>query len=378
LEEVAAWPSIDQCADRLAWSNLSLESSLSDILSRLSDPPFTEQQNHGAHVKGLIEQLNRLKAKLEPSVFRTAAEQCRRAVEAAPDDHVLQSRLAYLLGQSGDLEGAHEAAVKARDLLPHNASKWSQLGLVLGTQKRDQEAIEAFSKALELSPDDIFLRHELAKVLLRIDRQEEALDQLRRAVATNSSFGPAYLTMGLIYDQRKETTAADTSFRNAVKHRVKRLADLTAIAKVCQTKGWYDDAIACFEDALRVSPADAGVHLNLAQCLDQVGRKAEAEQHFLQGVSLAPGFAQGRYLFGVHLAKRDEHARAAEQFRAAAELDPSFLTARVDYAMALIALDRLREALAQFNEVLAREPTHATALEYKAAIEKELGMQPKS
>jgi tetratricopeptide (TPR) repeat protein len=233
----------------------------------------------------------------------------------------------------------------------------------------------AFQRGLAIDPDNLWVHQELAKTLIRMDRKEEAIELLQTAVEINPSFGPGYLMMGLIYEEQGNTEKAEANFREALAHRVRQTSELVAVAQVCVRKGWFAEALACYEDALRLSPADPTLYLVAAECLDALKRPAEAERHYIQLIRLAPQSAQARYAFGVHFAKRELHGRAAEQFEAAAHLNPDYLEARINLGMALIGDDRLREALAQFNQVLSRDPAHATALEYKALIEQELEKQ---
>ncbi len=366
------WPTRDQCADRLAWSRWSLRSVLADLLVRLDDPPFTSQLNHAEQLQQVVRELARLDDVNQPAGLKAAAEQCRRAVQAAPDDPVLLSQLALLLGQTGDLDGAYQAALKSSQLLPHSAGKLFQLGISLAVQHRDEEAVAVFNHGLTLQANNVWMRQELSKTLIRLNRKDEALAQLKRTIEISPQFGPAYLTAGMLLEEKGHSKEAETYYRQALEHPIHRPADMAALGQMCQRKGWFAEAEKCYSETLRLSPFDPTVHLAIAQCLDALKRPAEAEAHYARLVELAPQSAQARYAWGVHYAKQGDDAQAAQQFLAAAELKPEFLNARVDYAMALIALGRQREALNQFKLVLARDPKHKTALQYKEAIEKEL------
>jgi len=370
------WPTPDQCADRLAWSKSSMRIGLSEIYGRLNEPPFTSQTNHREQIEKLARQLAELTDANQTAELKFAVEQCRQATIAAPEDHVLFSQLALLLGQTGDLDGAYAAARRASELLPHSAAKMFQVGIILAMQKRDKEAVEAFQKCLAVDDQNLWARQELAKTLFRLDRKVEAIRELRSAAGINPSFGPAYMMMGIIYETEGRTRQADENFRKALEHRVRQVSELAAIGKIAQRKGWYEEAVNSYQDAIRLAPSDVTFHLALAQCLDALKRFKDAEPHYIRLTALAPNSAEARYQFGVHWAKREDHARAAEQFELATRMKPDYVAARIDLAMALIALERIRDALEQFNEVLSLEPTNATATEYKALIEKELGMQP--
>src|SRR5258706_2867446 len=47
------WPSVADCAQSLAWTDWDRRAGLSDMLARLSDPPFTGQINHDAQIQRL-------------------------------------------------------------------------------------------------------------------------------------------------------------------------------------------------------------------------------------------------------------------------------------------------------------------------------------
>jgi tetratricopeptide (TPR) repeat protein len=343
----------------------------------LSEPPFTEQLDHAEQVQHLEEIQRSPHDSIAAQGLQAAVSQCRAAVEAAPQDHLLQSRLAYLLGISGDLDGASQAARKAVELLPHDPDKWRQLGIALAVRAQHQEACAAYQHSLALRPDDIFTRREYAWMLHQLGQSSEAIDELESTIEFEPGFGPGYLSLGLIYDELGQTEKADAYIHQAVNHRVNQLRDVVEVAKACQQRRWFEEAVKCYLDAVRINQTDPEIYLNLAQCLDQANRLEEAERAYVQSVVLAPGSATTHYLFGVHLAKRELHEPASEQFRAAAELDTQMVLARVNYAMALVALQRLPEALEQFQIVIDQDPNHAVAREYRAAIEKEL-RQPRN
>lgn len=371
----ASWPTTGQCADSLAWNDISHREVLVSMLARLQDPPFTAQLDHAEHLRRLVKDLAQLEGADRPEVIRSAAEQCQRAIDVFPEDHVLYSQLALLLGRAGDLESSYRAALKASQLLPHESQKWSQLGIVLAELGRDDEAAEAFRNACARDPNDVWARHKLAKTLIRLNRNDEALDELQCAVETNPSFGPAYLTIGLILNERGQAEAAERNFRKAVEKPVRQLVELAMLAQFCYSKGWYQDAVVNYLEALSMNPVDPALHIGAALSLAATEEFSDAEGHFREALQLAPNSADARYAYGVYLAKREQHADAAEQFAAAAELRPDFLDARINCGMALIASNRLPEALSQFEDVLIRDPKNPTAIEYKTAIESELQLK---
>ena len=58
--------------------------------------------------------------------------------------------------------------------------------------------------------------------------------------------------------------------------------------------GRLAEAMAHWEEALRLRPSNAEAHNNLATALAQVGRIPEAIQHYREALRLQPGYARAR------------------------------------------------------------------------------------
>src|SRR6185295_8005168 len=100
----------------------------------------------------------------------------------------------------------------------------------------------------------------------------------------------------------------------------------------CAASGKLDEAIANFQESIRLQPTSAETHFNLAVILRQQGRLHEAANNYLQALHLNPEFAEARQdmanlggAFGKHgmlareQGKRDE---AIACFRKVIELQP--------------------------------------------------------
>ena len=59
--------------------------------------------------------------------------------------------------------------------------------------------------------------------------------------------------------------------------------------------GRFDEAEACYHEALRLAPSDADVHVNLGNILKECGRFDEALACYDLALWLKPGLASARY-----------------------------------------------------------------------------------
>lgn len=135
--------------------------------------------------------------------------------------------------------------------------------------------------------------------------------------------------------------------------------------------GQWNEAIACYRQALAHNPANAAVHNNLALALARAGRREEAEQalrqalqldpasfnahyqlatlaydagrldlactHTREAVCIAPDFAAGWSFLGNGLREQGKTAEAVAAYRRALDLDPGDLHTRSNLLIALEA-----------------------------------------
>jgi tetratricopeptide (TPR) repeat protein len=379
-----AWPSLVECAGRLARTECDEAAALSEILTRLSDAPFTAQFDHTSQVQRLTTHLRKLPPPDAPDAIKAARLLCEQAIAASPDDPFLQSQLATLKHSVGDLVGATTDARRVLYLLPGDAEAWSNYGLLLAEGNQLEDAAAAFRRAFQLEPLDVSALQNLAQALIRLNRPEDAIGEYRRAVALKPAFGPAWLGLGQALEVQGRAAEAEECYRKALKHRLRRAPELTTLARFCQSRGWLEAASTNYADAIRLNPVDGMLRLEAGQNLAALGRHSEAAQRYAEAVQVAPDLAQARFLHGLELGRTGKPAEAAREFREAVRLMPDLLEARLNLGIALSeqwqrseaegavgvppADGQRVEALREFEWVLQRSPTNATALRYLQSL----------
>jgi tetratricopeptide (TPR) repeat protein len=357
------WPTPEDCARRVAWTDATRLAGLTEIQGRLHDPPFIHQLDHGEQVRRLAEQVSRLRLVADAS-SDLMEPLFSEALTAAPEDPVLYSQHAAWLAASGDLTNAVRSARRTLELLPHSAEAWGQLGHVLVQQEQFREAAEAFAAAFRCDPDNFWALQNLAQAHAKLGRHGDAMREYRRAIRMKPRFGMAYFGLGQLLEAEGRKAEAEENFRLALKHRLHRAAELTTLARFCHQRGWLADAVTNYLDAIKLNGSEASLHLGAGQCLAALGRPAEAAPYFAEASRLAPRSAEACFLLGLDLGRQGKAAEAGEQFAEAVRLKPELIEARVNLGVALINQGREAEALGQFEEVLRQSPTNAVALRY--------------
>jgi tetratricopeptide (TPR) repeat protein len=366
------WPSEADCARRLAWSDWDKQAALSEMFSRLGNPPFTHQINHDKQIQNLEASLDKLMPATQPMGIKAAQNLCEKALSAMPDDPFLCEQMSALDQLSGNLAGAMTNAQHAVNLLPSGAGDWSQLGVILAKQKRYEDAAAAFRRAFQLNPEDVWSLQNLAQSLNDLGQHEEAIREYRHALAVKPRFGPAWLGLGQIFEELGRKTEAEDCYQKALRNRIDRAPELTMLARFCKNHGWREAAATNFDAALKLNGFDAALHLEAAQNLSALGRHAEAEQRYAQAIRLSPDSIQAHFFYGSELGGDGKPSEAVREFREAVRIMPNMTEARFNLGISLADAGNYSEALVEFEKVLEQDPANAKALQYAQALRQRL------
>lgn len=362
------WPSMAECAQRLARSDWHEAAALNTIIATLNDPPFTAQLHHDAQMRRLEAKLGTLSSAQQPDGVAHALKRCEAALAARPDDPILHKQLATLKKAAGDLAGAAAAARRELELLPGDSEGWSLLGSVLAQQRQLDEAAVAFRRAFQLGPQGIKSALDLAGALAALGKEEEAVREYRRILELKPRCVPALLQLGQVVEKLGRKTEADVCFRQAQTNRSQSLPELMDLGTFFQGRRDFEAAAIIYADALRLNPASATLQVAAGRNLASLARYEEASRHAAEAVRLAPEFVEARLLHGITLWRRGQPDAATAEFREALRLRPDSLDARVNLGIVMTESGRNSEALAMFQEVLQRSPGNSIALKYVQSL----------
>ncbi|MGH8021961.1 MAG: tetratricopeptide repeat protein [Limisphaerales bacterium] len=367
-----SWPSEADCARRLAWSDWDKEKAVENILSRLTQAPFTGQMNHQAELDKMEATLKNLISATQSGGIRDAESSCEEALDLAPDDPVVREQLAMLEELSGDLTDATVNAQKAIEILPSSSEDWSRLGTIQAEQHRYQDGVAAFRQAIQWNPESVWALKNLAQALNDSGERRQAINEYKHALKVNPRFGPSWMGLGQIYETMGDAALAIDCYQKALSNRVKNSAELSLLAHFCERRGWYEAAATNYHDAIELNPGDATLYVEAGQNLEKLNRHAEAESLFSDAVKLSPNLLQARFLYGLELGRDGKAAGAAEQFRQAVRIMPNLPQARLNLGIALENEGKYPEALAQFDQVLEQDPSDPIAADHAKLLRQKL------
>jgi tetratricopeptide (TPR) repeat protein len=137
-------------------------------------------------------------------------------------------------------------------------------------------------------------------------------------------------------------------------------------------QGRFDEAIAQYEEMVRLFPAVEMGHVSLAMTLASAGRHERAITQWNEAIRLNPTFWAARIGLAESLLAAGDAAEAARQCRQVLEQQPGAIKAMVLLGAALVAQGQTDEAIRQFEQVVELNSQNVTAqyrlglLEYEA------------
>jgi Flp pilus assembly protein TadD len=124
----------------------------------------------------------------------------------------------------------------------------------------------------------------------------------------------------------------------------------------------------CYRQAIRIMPSLAPAFNNLGTVLRGQGKWDEAFVVFEQAVRLEPDNPELALILGVNLYERGMLDRAVGYFRQALRLNPGDAALSTDLAIVLTEQGLLDDAVAQHRETLKIDPDHAMAYDLLSGL----------
>ncbi len=255
----------------------------------------------------------------------------RKAAQLLPQDAETHGNLAAALQDQGQWAEALPCWRRVLELQPRNpaaltgaAAALSGLGCALRDRGERRRAAAAFSQAVELDPARAEHHLNLGNALLDLSRTEAAIDCYRQALALQPDHAAAHVSLSVALRLRRRAAEAEASCQAALTVNPRYVEGLTMLGELRADRGRFAEALELFERAIeidatqpaaycsiaahrRMLPTDEAwldgttallskplplrdaisVHYALGKYHDDVGRYAEAFDHYRQANDLS-------------------------------------------------------------------------------------------
>ena len=232
-------------------------------------------------------------------VWAKAASSAASAVMLDGHSAEAHTSLAHVRAtQDWDFSGAEPLFLRAIQLNPRysTARHWYAMSCLVPMARLD-EALEQILLAQSLDPVSSIIARDVAVTQYYRRDFEAALEQCDHTIELNPHFAPAYLTLGMIQEQRKDFDESAAAFRRAVDLAPNSLRMQSALARTLALSGKREARDRCAAharghgvDALRLA---GGIHDD-GVCRRRSGNRLSLAHQGLRRPLLRPARAQGR------------------------------------------------------------------------------------
>ena len=256
--------------------------------------------------------------------------------------------------RNGHLDEAAAGFASATQVVPTFAEAYLNLGLVREEQGLFDEAIASFQKALGLKPNLHGANLFLGIAYFRLDQLDKAIGAIQKESTSFPKDAPAWMWLGIIrLAQEKPEEAAD-ALDNAAKlapddmdilyHRGRAhlLVSKNSYSRmfkvdphswrvhqvIAQANAQADrhmDAVAEYQAAIKLAPAQPGLHEELGSEYRGLGKAPEAEEAYLRELEIDPHNALAKYKLGALAVEKGDGAKGKELIEAALRAKPGLL-----------------------------------------------------
>jgi tetratricopeptide (TPR) repeat protein len=210
---------------------------------------------------------------------------------------------------------------------------------------------------------------------------EEALGNLETAATLRPENDDTYVDWGRALWAKGNQPEAMAKFEEALRVNPKNVKALTNRAFLFEQSGKTQEALDAYAKALSTCEGEPSsprttcgqIALRYALALDKAGKKDESFAMFAQAVRLAPLNADARYQYGTSLARRAGEAKtleekraqlsaAADQFLAVLDRNPRHIDSRVSLAMLMLEAGNLEGARRELITAAGIDPQNARVM----------------
>lgn len=211
-------PSLDTCAERLAYTDWDSQQAAAKIASMMLRPPFTGQLGSKARSARQEADLYVMERSLTMLRLTEAQRIYEMALARKPDDLVLRLNLVRLLTFRNDFKVAEE--------------HWRYL--------------------VEALPEDAEFRYDFGTALIRLSELAESETQLREAVRLRPSYFQAHANLGIALAGLGRTDEAIRECRRALRYNPQYATAHENLAKLLLSKGKREEAEQHLAEAKRI------------------------------------------------------------------------------------------------------------------------------
>jgi tetratricopeptide (TPR) repeat protein len=186
--------------------------------------------------------------------------------------------ICYIMTQRWD--DARRTFAQMFSVPPDSSMAYLMFGKILIRQRMEQRAIPEIEKALEMDPRLPMAHFLLGELALYKKDAQAAVNEFQKELAINPTVWLVYWRLGDAYVRLENYDEAEKVLKQAIWLNEWSSGAYILLGQIALKKDESGIAVGFLERALKLDPNNYWVHYFLAKAYHNVGRTAEATQHF--------------------------------------------------------------------------------------------------
>lgn len=243
----------------------------------------------------------------------------------------------------------------------HNLKRLLQEAIQLHQRGNFSGAEVLYRKMLLSQPNHPDVLHLLGVMAYQRGDNNTAVSYIKKAISINSGISAYHNNLGSAFLNLNRTEEAILCFEAAVRLQPDYAEACNNLGNALKQRGRYEDARKQYQKAICIKSDYSEAHNNLANLLIEEGSYEDAIMHFQTAIALKPKFAEAYFNYGNVLVKMERFDEAIEQYHHAIDIKPEFHIAYNNLGNALKQQGRIEEAMSHYHRSLVLLPNFAEA-----------------
>ena len=221
------------------------------------------------------------------------------------------------------------------------------------------DIVTLYRTTLDRNPTCWVVHYNLGIVVAKLDDRKKRSSTISKRCKSDPTTSRPTTTWARNSINQDETQEAIAEYQESLRLNPNYYQALNNLGVAFSESGRPQDAIPCFEKALRLAPDYADAHNNLGNALVAVDQPEEAIKHYQRAMQLNPDLPETHFNLGTALHRVGRLQEAIEQYQLALQLKPNDADAHNNLGLAFAAAGRTQDAIEQFQATLLLEPNNA-------------------
>ena len=299
--------------------------------------------------------------------YPEAVAEFQQALRLQPGNDHARLAIAHVYLSYGQFK---EAIPYLESYIQHNpdyARAYQLLGRAYRRLGQYSEAVDVLRKGVQLDSESYEARYDLGASLARLGETDKAIEQLQEAKRLKPDGSEAAYELGLLLMKKNAPPGARGELEQF--GQIREQTDQRMRAGIpnnqgndLMAQGRVREAVAAYNEAVKLDPGNAPFHYNLALALGKLGDRPGEQKALQDAIKADPQFAKAHNQLGLTYMAEDQLAAAEGEFKKALDLNPEFAEAENNLGVLYARLGRNNEAMGLFRAAAEHSPQYVDAL----------------